>query len=201
MGEQDVDPLALRIDPETAAGKPGVAEGVASEPHSARAVGALPAPAESVGAAARERAVDARPRAEPPGSEPLARQDQQLIGGQEEAGMSGQKAQRAGIAVLRATAQKRRLTGERNALFGGELDLASVVEPALDNLLLRRRSGQRANRRQAERLGHVQVEEIGEAPAGRSLGGEAPEQVAQITVGRAGGCALVALRPEAFGQE
>ena len=53
--------------------------------------------------------------------------------------------------------------------------------------------GQRAERSEAERSGDVQVEQIGQASAGRLLRRQAPEDVAQVAVGRE-------LSRQAFGQ-
>ena len=132
--------------------------------------------------------------------QPLPPQGQHLVRGGEETGVAAQVAERARIAVLRHAAQERRLAGQLQALLGGELDLLPVVEPALDDLLRRRVSRQRAERRDSERAGDVQVEQIGELPAGDLLCRQTPENVAEVAVGRELGACLAALRPKAFGQ-
>ncbi len=65
----------------------------------------------------------------------------------------------------------------------------------------RRTPGQRAERSEAERRGDVEVEQVGEAPAGGSLRRQAPEDVAEIAVGRELAAVAASLRPEALGQE
>ncbi len=200
MREDDHDALPRRLDPEAAAGEAGVPERAGRELRAARAVGALPRPAEGVRARSRERPRHRLRREDPPGMEPLAAEGQHLVRGREETGVAGQGTDRPGVAVLRHAAQERRLPGELQALLGGELDLLPVVEPALDDLLRRRVSRQRAERRDSERAGDVQVEQIGELPAGDLLCRQTPENVAEVAVGRELGACLAALRPKAFGQ-
>lgn len=201
MRQDEHDPLPLRLDPEAAAGEAGVPEGRGRERRSARAGVALARPAEGVGPLAGERAIDRCAGQQALRTEPLPPQRQHLLRGHEEPGVAGEAAERPRIPVLRHAAQEGRLPREFHSLGGGEIDLFPVVEPAFDRSLRRRMPGESAERREAERTGDVQVEEIGEVPAGRLLRREAPEDVAEIAVDRGlEGCAA-GPGPEAFAEE
>ncbi len=155
MREDEHDALPLRIDPEAAAGEAGVAERARREHRATRAVVALPRPAEGVGAPSSERSRHRLGCEDPPGVEPLPPQGEHLLGGHEEPGMTGEPGQGPRVAVLRHAAQKRRLARELQILAGSKLDLSPIVEPAFDDLFRGRIPGQRAERREAERRGHV----------------------------------------------
>ncbi len=196
--EDDHDALPRCLDPEAPAGEAGVAERAGREGRTTRAVVALSRPAEGVRAFSRERPRHGVRCEDPPGMEPLAAQRQHLLGGHEETGMPSEAGQSPRVPVLRHATQEGSLPGELQTLRGGELDLFPVVEPAFDDLFRRRASRQRAERSEAERRGNVKVEQLGEALAGGPLGRQAPEDVAEIAVGRELAASAGSLRPKAF---
>lgn len=114
--------------------------------------------------------------------------------------MPAEPTHRARVPILRHAAQEGGLARELHSLLRGELDLFPVVEPALDDLLRRRIPGQGAERGQAQGSGHVEVEQVGHAPAGGPLSRKTPEHVAEVAVGGELAARLASLRPEAFGQ-
>lgn len=201
MRQDENDPLPRRLDPQTPAREPCMSEGRGLEIRSARAISALPHPTQDAESVAREGASDPLRSEEALGPEPLPGQRQHLFGSDEEPGVADQKTARARVAILRHAAQERRLATQAQAQLGCELDLAPVVEPAFDDRFRRRARGQCAERSEAQRLGDVGIQEVGQAPARDALRRQPPEDVAEVAIDGEGTARGVSLRPEALGEE